>query len=154
MTGCDVLEDSKATLEQHYLAEHESLAEIIKEIRDTGLTELSNTNISDTKMLCVVNKLNQDPIGHLIELEGSLQESANIADLLASMSQLAEQEITLDSLPGLLRQGADTISYLKHLLINYDIQQLQGELESLINSGAQQTQNIGDHLTGLIEGCE
>lgn len=154
LTACDVFEDSKNAVEQQYLSEHQAISEVITQIRAHGLNAIETGKASSSVAQCIVSKLEADPMGRLIELEGTLQESANIADLINSMSQLTEQEISLASIPDLLNQGANTLSYLRHLLKTYELTELKAQISELLDEGKNTSQDIGAHLRGIIEQCE
>ena len=90
----------------------------------------------------------------LIEVEGALQDSIDLSELLATLSNLSEQELSLESLPDLIRQGTDAITYVKHMLSQYDASEIQQQANELISNGQTKTKDLGEHLRSLVEQCE
>jgi hypothetical protein len=154
LTGCDFLGDSKAKIEQQYLANNHELEQVIADIREHGLAAMSQSAEAGTMASCVVKQLNADPMGSMIEVEGALQDSANLADLMDTITGLADQELSMESLPNLIQAGADTMSYLKTLLANYELAELQQQAQTLLEQGQSKSEDIGSHLRGLVEQCQ
>jgi hypothetical protein len=154
LTACDFFESSKARVEQQYLAENVELKQAIETIREQGLSVVAQSAEQGDFAACVAKQLNGDPMGALIEVEGALQDSANLSDLLNTISGLTEQEISLESIPQLLQQGADTVNYLRTLLGQYDLAELKTQVTELVENGHTKSQDIGQHLRGLVENCQ
>ncbi|MCG7536421.1 hypothetical protein [Pseudoalteromonas sp. OOF1S-7] len=154
LAGCDFLGDSKAQIEKQYLANNQELEQVIEDIRAQGLTAMSQSAEAGTLASCVVKQLNGDPMGAMIEVEGALQDSANLADLMDTITGLADKELSMESLPDLLQAGADTMSYLKTLLANYELAELQQQVQTLLEQGQSKSEDIGTHLRNLVEQCQ
>jgi hypothetical protein len=152
LTGCDVFESSKNTIEQEYLSQNSDLKQIIKDIREQGLSAYKTTTQQGSMAACVAKQLDADPMGALIEVEGVLKDSADLSTLAKTIESLPDQSLSLDSIPNLLQQGADTVNYLRTLLSEYDLSELQEKIGQSIDSG--QSQDIGAHLRGLVEQCQ
>ncbi|TMP65010.1 hypothetical protein CWC05_24240, partial [Pseudoalteromonas ruthenica] len=88
------------------------------------------------------------------EVEGALQDSADLSKLAETIGGLSNQEISLENIPKLLQQGADTVNYLRTLLGEYDLSELQDKVSHLLQDGQSQSQDIGEHLRGLVEQCQ
>ncbi|WP_105167040.1 hypothetical protein [Pseudoalteromonas sp. T1lg23B] len=153
LSGCDFFNDSKVTVEQQYLAQHQELKQAVEGIRQQGLDAFSATVEKGSVAACVTKQLEMDPMGELIAVEGALQDSANLADLINTIEGLTDQEISLERIPDLLRQGADTLNYLRTLLNSYELSDLQKQAHQLLEDGQTQSQNIGQHLRSLVEQC-
>ncbi|MEJ6474530.1 hypothetical protein [Pseudoalteromonas piscicida] len=154
LSGCDVLEDSKAQVEAQYLSEHQELQQVVEQIRDKGIASVQASAAAGSVAACVANNLDADPMGALIAVEGALQDSANLNELLNSISRLSQQEISIEQFPDLLQQGADTVRYLKTLLAQYDLTELKQQASVLLEQGQTKTQDVGAHLRELIESCQ
>ncbi|RRS08811.1 hypothetical protein EAG18_09785 [Pseudoalteromonas sp. J010] len=154
LTACDVFEDSKAKVEANYLSQHQELQEVVEQIRDKGLESVQASAAAGSIAACVANNLDADPMGALISVEGALQDSANLSDLLNSIARLSDQEISIEQFPELLQQGADTVRYLKTLLEQYDLSELKQQASALLEQGQTKTQDVGAHLRYLIESCK
>ncbi|MCG7554800.1 hypothetical protein [Pseudoalteromonas sp. Of11M-6] len=154
LTACDMLEDSKAQIEAQYLSEHQELQQVVEQIRDKGIESVQASAEAGSVAACVANNLDADPMGALIAVEGALQESANLSDLLNSISRLSQQEISIEQFPDLLQQGADTVRYLRTLLEQYDLAELKQQASHLLEQGQTKTQDVGAHLRTLIESCQ
>ncbi|ALU44726.1 hypothetical protein [Pseudoalteromonas rubra] len=154
LSGCDFLGDSKTKIEQQYLANNQELELVIEDIRAHGLEAMSQSAEAGTLASCVAKQLNGDPMGAMIEVEGALQDSANLADLMDTITGLADQELSMESLPSLLQAGADTMSYLKTLLANYELSELQQQVQTLLEQGQSKSEDIGTHLRNLVEQCQ
>ncbi|CAM4010184.1 hypothetical protein [Pseudoalteromonas byunsanensis] len=153
LSGCDFFVDSKVKVEQQYLAQHQELKQAVEDIREQGLDAVSAAAEKGSVAACVTKQLEMDPMGKLIAVEGALQDSANLAALINTIEDLTAQELSLESIPGLLRQGSDTLSYLRTLLSTYELSDLQQQTHQLLKDGKTQSQNIGEHLRNLIEQC-
>lgn len=154
LTGCDSFEDPKAKLEQAYLAEHQELEAVVSQIREQGLNAVAKTAETGSLAACVAGKLDADPMGALVEIEGALQESVDLAQLVESISQLSEQEITLNNLSDMLQQGTDALAYVKHLLENSSVNELKQQLSDSLNNAQSTSQDIGSMLRSHLESCE
>ncbi|MCF6440169.1 hypothetical protein L1077_12055 [Pseudoalteromonas luteoviolacea] len=152
-TGCDVFENSKAQIEAQYLSENHELQAVIEQIREQGLEAMAQSAQAGTMASCVASKLDGDPMGALVEVEGALQDGASVAELANSIASLTEQEISLESIPELLKAGAETVTYLRTLLETYDLAELQTQFATILEQGQTKTEDIGTHLRGLIEQC-
>ncbi|CAH9059736.1 hypothetical protein PSECIP111951_03052 [Pseudoalteromonas holothuriae] len=154
VTGCDVFESSKSQIEAQYLSQHQELKTAIETIREHGLDNISATAKSGSVAACVATQLEGDPMGALIAVEGALQDSVSLENFASTIESLSEQEISLESIPQLLRQGADTVNYLRTLLSNYELSELQQQSKQLMQDSYNKSQSIGEHLRMLIEQCE
>ena len=154
LSGCDAAEDPKTALERQYFAEHQELQQVIEQIRVQGLDVVAKSADAGSIAACVAGQLNGDPMGALVEVEGALQDSVNLSEIIANIASFSEQELSLESLPGLLQQGADTLGYIKHLLQEYDLAELQTQASNMLKNGQTKTQDLGAHLRGLVEQCE
>lgn len=152
--GCDVFESSKAQIEQQYLSENQELKAAIDAIREQGLQAVATSAESGSIAACVAKNLDSDPMGALIEVEGALQDSADLAGLVETINSLTEQELSLETIGKLLQHGAETVDYLKTLLSQYELSELQTQLTHLLEQGQNKTQDVGQHLRELIEQCK
>lgn len=154
LTACDFAEDPKKALERQYFAEHQELKNVIEEIRTQGLDAVKQSAETGTIAACVASKLDADPVGALVEVEGALQDSMDLSQFVETLSNLSEQELSLESLPELIRQGSDVLTYVKHMLSQYDVAEIQQQANQLIASSKSKTQDLGEHLRSLVEQCE
>lgn len=154
LSGCDVFENSKAQIEQQYLSENQELKAAIETIREQGLEAVAASAEKGSVAACVAKNLDADPMGALVEVEGALQDSADLAGLVETINSLTEQELSIETIGQLLQHGADTVDYLKTLLSEYELSELQSQLTSLLEQGQNKTQDVGQHLRELIEQCK
>ncbi|WP_404390606.1 hypothetical protein [Pseudoalteromonas phenolica] len=154
LSGCDVFENSKAQIEQQYLSENQELKAAIETIREQGLEAVAASAEKGSVAACVAKNLDADPMGALVEVEGALQDSADLAGLVETINSLTEQELSIETIGQLLQHGADTVDYLKTLLSEYELSELQSQLTSLLEQGQNKTQDVGQHLRELIEQCQ
>jgi hypothetical protein len=154
LTGCDVFESSKAQIEQQYLSENQELKAAIEAIREQGLQAVAASAEKGSIAACVATSLDADPMGALVEVEGALQDSADLAGLVDTINNLSEQELSLETIGQLLQNGAETVDYLKTLLGEYELAELQTQLTNLLEQGQNKTQDVGQHLRELIEQCQ
>ena len=154
VTGCDALQDSKAQLEQDYLSHHQQLQQAITQIREQGIASVKASAETGSVAACVATQLDADPMGALATVEGALQDNANLGDILAAVENLSTQEISLEQLPELIQQGADTVRYLKTLLSEYDLSELKQQAADLLATGEAKSEDVGAHLRTLIESCQ
>ncbi|WP_372769210.1 hypothetical protein [Pseudoalteromonas sp.] len=154
LAACDFAEDPKKALERQYFSEHQELQHAIEDIRTKGLSAVKQGAEAGTVAACVASKLDADPMGALIEVEGALQDSIDLSELLVTLSNLSQQELSLESLPDLIRQGTDALTYVKHMLEQYDVDQIQQQAAELITNGQTKTKDLGEHLRSLVEQCE
>ncbi|MAD91103.1 MAG: hypothetical protein CMK64_15485 [Pseudoalteromonas sp.] len=154
LSGCDVFENSKAQIEQQYLSENQELKAAIETIREQGLEAVAASAEKGSVAACVAKNLDADPMGALVVVEGALQDSADLAGLVETINSLTEQELSIETIGQLLQHGADTVDYLKALLSEYELSELQSQLTSLLEQGQNKTQDVGQHLRELIEQCQ
>lgn len=154
LTACDLAEDPKKALERQYFAEHQELQEVIEAIRAQGIEAVKQGSEAGSVAACVAGKLDADPMGALVEVEGALQDSMDLSQFIETLSNLSEQELSLESLPDLIRQGGDVLTYVKHMLSQYDVAEIQQQTSELIANGKTKTQDLGQHLRSLVEQCE
>jgi hypothetical protein len=154
LSGCDVFENSKTQIEQQYLSENQELKAAIETIREQGLEAVAASAEKGSVAACVAKNLDADPMGALVEVEGALQDSADLAGLVETINSLTEQELSIETIGQLLQHGADTVDYLKTLLSEYELSELQTQLTSLLEQGQNKTQDVGQHLRELIEQCQ
>ena len=152
--GCDVFESSKAQIEQQYLSENQELKAAIDAIREQGLQAVATSAENGSVAACFAKNLDSDPMGALIEGEGALQYSADLAGLVETINSLTEQELSLETIGKLLQHGAETVDYLKTLLSQYELSELQTQLTHLLEQGQNKTQDVGQPLRELIEQCK
>jgi phosphoribosylformylglycinamidine (FGAM) synthase-like enzyme len=152
--GCDVFESSKAQIEQQYLSENQELKAAIDAIREQGLQTVATSAESGSVAACVTKNLKSDPMGALIEVESVLQDSAGLEGLVETINSLTEQELSLETIGKLIQHGAEKAEYLKTLLSQYELSELQTQLTHLLEQGQKKSQDIGQHLRELIEICK
>lgn len=154
LTACDLAEDPKKALERQYFAEHQELQEVIEAIRAQGIEAVKQGSEAGSAAACVAGKLDADPMGALVEVEGALQDSMDLSQFIETLSNLSEQELSLESLPVLIRQGGDVLTYVKHMLSQYEVAEIQQQTSELVANGKTKTQDLGQHLRSLVEQCE
>ena len=154
LTACDLAEDPKKALERDYFSQHKELQQVIEQIRSQGIDAVQQGAEAGTIAACVTSQLDADPMGALIEVEGALQDSIDLSELMETLANLSEQEVSLENLPDLLRQGSDALAYIKHMLSQYDVAEIQQQATELLANGKTKSQDLGTHLRSLIEQCE
>ncbi|WP_462174398.1 hypothetical protein [Pseudoalteromonas xiamenensis] len=154
LSGCDVFQTANNKLEQQYLDQHPELQAAISTIRENGLNAVAKTAEKGSVASCVATKLESDPLGSLATVEGALQDSANLTDLFSAIAELSSQEISLDQIPNLLRQGAETLNYLRTLLSQYELAELKTKVTDFVDHTQIQSADVGSHLRNLIAQCE
>ena len=116
LSGCGYFGgDEKQQLEQAWLAKDPQLQQVVEQIRANGLDVVAQSAAAGTVSACVAEKLSQDPLGKLVNVEGSLVESAKVAELLGDLQKVMEQDISFDQVASLLQKGADAAAYAKAL---------------------------------------
>ncbi|WP_440055428.1 hypothetical protein ACSLBF_04600 [Pseudoalteromonas sp. T1lg65] len=154
LAGCDSLEDSRTQVETQYLDQHQELKQAVELIRAQGIESVRATADAGSVAACVAKNLDADPVGALIQVEGVLQDSVNLDQLLTTMSSLSDQKMGLDRLPDLLQQSTDTLRYVKTMLEEYELQELKTQAIKMLEQGQTKTENVGEHLRQLIETCQ
>ncbi len=74
------------------------LATVVQQIRERGLDTVLAQAEAGSVSACVATKLNADPLGKLISVEGALAESAKVTQLLADLEQLLQQDFSFEQL--------------------------------------------------------
>ncbi|QYJ74476.1 hypothetical protein [Shewanella sp. FJAT-52076] len=156
MSGCGWFGgDEKAAMEQAWLARNAELQQAIEQIRAEGLDAVVMSAEAGSVAACVANKLADDPLGELVKVEGALVESARVAELLANVQSMMEQEFDLQNAAALLQQGADVAAYAKTLI---EQEGLEGASQTLARMASEAQafagQDLGQHFKTLIGSCE
>jgi len=156
LTSCGYLSENPQTaLEQQWLQKDPQLADAVKQIREQGLAAVAGSAEAGSMAACVAERLAADPMGKLINVEGALVESAQVAKLLADIEKMFSQELSFDSVAGLLEQGADAAAYAKTLIDQQGIEQALASLKTLTEQSQQfASQDLGGHLQALISTCK
>jgi hypothetical protein len=155
LTSCGYLAgDEKQQLEQAWLAKDLQLQQAVEQIRTQGLEAVVKTAEAGSVASCVATSLAADPVGSLISVEGALVESAKVAQLLADLQQVMEQDVSLEQMAGLLQRGADAAVYAKTLIEQQGLEQALQSLKQMVIASQQfAQQDLGAHLQQLLSGC-
>ena len=156
LTSCGYFSaDPKQLAEQAWLAKDQQLAAAVKQIREQGLDAVVASAEAGSVASCVAAKLAADPLGKLISVEGALAESAKVAQLLADLEQLLQQDFSFEQLAGALEKSADAAAYAKTLIEQQGLEQALLTLKQMISaSTAMAQQDLGVHLQKLLQGCQ
>ena len=156
LTSCGYLsENPKAALEQQWLQQDPQIAEAVKQIREQGLAAVAESAEAGTVAACVASRLAADPMGKLITVEGALAESAKVAQLLADLEQLLQQDFSFEQLASTLEKGAAAAAYAKTLIDQQGLEQALQTLKQMVSaSSAVAQQDLGAHLQSLLQSCQ
>ncbi len=155
LTSCGYLAgDEKQQLEQAWLAKDQQLQQAVEQIRSQGLEAVAKSAEAGSVASCVATSLAADPVGSLISVEGALVESAKVAQLLADLQQVMEQDVSLEQMAGLLQRGADAAVYAKTLIEQQGLEQALQSLKQMVIASQQfAQQDLGAHLQQLVSAC-
>lgn len=156
LSGCGYFElDEKQQLEQAWLAQNEQLQSVIEQIRSQGIDAVATGAQAGSIAACVAGKLDSDPLGEFINVEGSLVESAQVAELLGELQGLIEQDISLEMVSNLLQKGADAAVYAKQIVADQGVEQGLESLQQMITSSREfASQDLGAHFQQLLAQCQ
>lgn len=156
LSGCGYFGgDEKQQLEQAWLAQDPQLQQVVEQIRSRGLDVVAQSAAAGTVSACVTEKLTQDPLGKLVNVEGALAESAKVTELLGDLQKLMEQEVSFDQVAGLLQKGADAAAYAKNLIDQQGLDQAIQSLKQMALASEQfAQQDLGAHFQQLLLECK
>lgn len=156
LSGCGYFDlDEKQQLEQAWLAKNEQLQLVIEQIRSQGLDVVATGAEAGSVAACVAGKLDSDPLGEFINVEGSLVESAQVAELLNELQGLMEQDISLEMVSNLLQKGADAAVYAKQIVAEQGMEQGLESLQKMAASSREfASQDLGEHFQQLLAECQ
>lgn len=156
LSGCGYFGgDEKQQLEQAWLAQDPQLQQVVEQIRSRGLDVVAQSAAAGTVSACVTEKLTQDPLGKLVNVEGALVESAKVTELLGDLQKLMEQEVSFDQVAGLLQKGADAAAYAKNLIDQQGLDQAIQSLKQMALASEQfAQQDLGAHFQQLLLECK
>lgn len=156
VTSCGYFNaDPRQAAEQAWLAKEQQLATVVQQIRDQGLATVLAKAEAGSVGACVASKLSADPVGNLITVEGALAESAKVAQLLADLEQLLQQDFSFEQLASTLEKGANAAAYAKTLLEQQGLEQALLTLKQMVQaSSSMAQQDLGAHLQQLLQSCQ
>ncbi|GGI79516.1 lipoprotein [Shewanella hanedai] len=156
LSGCGYFDlDEKQQLEQAWLAKNEQLQLVIEQIRSQGLDAVATGAEAGSVAACVAGKLDSDPLGEFINVEGSLVESAQVAELLNELQGLMEQDISFEMVSNLLQKGADAAVYAKQIVADQGMEQGLESLQQMVASSREfASQDLGAHFQQLLAECQ
>ena len=156
LSGCGYFgSDDKQQLEQAWLAQDPQLQQVVEQIRTNGLDVVAQSAAAGTVSACVTQKLVQDPLGKLVNVEGSLVESAKVAELLGDLQKVMEQDVSFEKLASLLQKGADAAVYAKSLIEQQGLEQALQSLKQMALASEQfAKQDLGAHFQQLLLECK
>ena len=147
--------DEKQQLEQAWLAQDPQLQQVVEQIRSRGLDVVAQSAAAGTVSACVTEKLMQDPLGKLVNVEGALVESAKVTELLGDLQKLMEQEVSFEQVASLLQKGADAAVYAKSLIEQQGLDQAMQSLKQMALASEQfAQQDLGAHFQQLLLECK
>ncbi|WP_299804078.1 hypothetical protein [uncultured Shewanella sp.] len=147
--------DEKQQLEQAWLAKNEQLQQVIEQIRSQGIEAVANGADVGSVAACVASKLEMDPVGELVNVEGALVESAKIAELLSELEALMDQDFSLDNMSSLLQKGADAAAYAKQIIAEQGVEQGLQHLQQMATASEEfASQDLGAHFQQLLLECQ
>ena len=154
LSGCGFIGSDKAKIEQAWLDKDQQLKTIIDEIRIQGIDVVAKGAKAGSLSQCVAIKLSDDPLGHLVSVEGALAESAKITELMGDLQGAMEQEFSLSQIISLLQQGADLAAYASVLIDQQGLEQALLSVEQLARSGgAFASEDLGGHFRQILLDC-
>lgn len=156
LASCGYLESNpKAELEQQWLQQDAQLHAVIEQIRTQGIATVQQSAEAGTLAACVAQRLSVDPVGALINVEGALVESAKVAQLLADVNNILQQEISIDQLASVLQQGADAAAYAQSLIQSQGVEQALATLKTMVTQSQQfAQQDLGAHFKTVLNDCK
>lgn len=156
LTSCGYFSaDPKQLAEQAWLAKDQQLAAAVTQIREQGLDAVAASAEAGSVAACVAATLTADPLGKLISVEGALAESAKVAQLLADLEQLLQQDFSFDQLASALEKSAAAAAYAKTLIEQQGLEQALLTLKQMVTaSTAVAQQDLGVHLQSLLQSCK
>ena len=156
LSGCGYFGgDEKQQLEQAWLAQDPQLQQVVEQIRSRGLDVVAQSAAAGTVSACVTEKLMQDPLGKLVNVEGALVESAKVAELLGDLQKVMQQDISFDQVASLLQKGADAAAYAKSLIEQQGLDQALQSLKQMATASEQfAQQDLGAHFQQLLLECK
>ncbi|ACA85127.1 hypothetical protein [Shewanella woodyi] len=154
--GCGYFDgDEKQQLEQAWLAQNAQLQQVIEQIRSQGIEAVANGAEVGSVAACVASKLEMDPLGELVNVEGALVESAKIAELLSELEGLMEQDFSLENISGLLQKGADAAAYAKQIIAAQGLERGLEHLQQMADSSREfASEDLGAHFQQLLSECQ
>lgn len=156
LTSCGYFSaDPKQLAEQAWLAKDQQLAAAVTQIREQGLDAVVASAEAGSVAACVAATLTADPLGKLISVEGALAESAKVAQLLADLEQLLQQDFSFEQLASALEKSAAAAAYAKTLIEQQGLEQALLTLKQMVTaSTAVAQQDLGAHLQSLLQSCK
>lgn len=156
LASCGYLESNpKAELEQQWLQQDAQLQAVVEQIRTQGIATVQQSAEAGTLAACVAQRLSVDPVGALINVEGALVESAKVAQLLADVNNILQQEISIDQLASVLQQGADAAAYAQSLIQSQGVEQALATLKTMVAQSQQfAQQDLGAHFKTVLNDCK
>jgi|GEM_PF-974641 ribosomal protein S16 len=156
LASCGYLESNpKVELEQQWLQQDAQLQAVVEQIRTQGIATVQQSAEAGTLAACVAQRLSVDPVGALINVEGALVESAKVAQLLADVNNILQQEISIDQLASVLQQGADAAAYAQSLIESQGVEQALATLKTMVTQSQQfAQQDLGAHFKTVLNDCK
>jgi len=156
LTGCGYIEaDDKQQLERAWLANNEQLQQVIEQIRSQGIEAVAKGAAIGSVAACVANKLESDPLGDLINVEGSLVESEAISDLMNELQELMDQDFSFEQMTSLLQKGADATVYAKQIIADQGVEKGMQYIQQMAESSHEfATQDLGGHFQQILRECQ
>ena len=156
LSGCGYFGgDEKLQLEQAWLAKNEQLQQVIEQIRTQGIETVAKGADAGSVAACVASKLEMDPLGELVNVEGALVESAKIAELMNELEGLMEQDFSLENMSSLLQKGADAAAYAKQIIADQGVEQGLQHLQQMATASEEfASQDLGAHFQQLLLECQ
>lgn len=154
LSSCGFIGSDKAQIEQAWLDKNQKLKIVVDEIRDRGIDAVARGAKAGSLSQCVATKLSNDPLGHLVGVEGALAESEKIIELMSDLQGAMEQEFSLMQFISLLLRGADLAAYASVLVEQQGLEQALLSVEQLAIAGGEfASQDLGGHFRQLLVDC-
>ncbi|MCK8044443.1 hypothetical protein MSG37_06070 [Shewanella sp. 1CM18E] len=156
LSGCGYFGgDEKQQLEQAWLAKDEQLQQVIEQIRSQGIAAVAKGADAGSVAACVAGKLEMDPLGELVNVEGALVESAKVAELMSELEGLMEQDFSLENMSSLMQKGADAAAYAKQIIADQGIEKGLEHLQKMATASEEfASQDLGAHFQQLLSECQ
>ena len=156
LSGCGYFGgDEKQQLEQAWLAKNEQLQQVIEQIRSQGIQAVASGADAGSVAACVASKLEIDPVGELVNVEGALVESAKVSELLSELEGLMEQDFSLENMSNLLQKGADAAAYAQQIIADQGIEKGLAHIEQMATASEEfASQDLGAHFQQLLTECQ
>lgn len=156
LSGCGYFgADEKQQLEQAWLAKDEQLQQVIEQIRSQGIEAVAKGADAGSVAACVAGKLEMDPLGELVNVEGALVESAKVAELMSELEGLMDQDFSLENMSSLLQKGADAAAYAKQIIADQGIEKGLAHIEQMATASEEfASQDLGAHFQQLLSECQ